>query len=267
MKPTRTRQIMVALGQAALPKPDELLQAHATLFPDVGKLTLDAAQSSADTLSLRTPTCTFAIGLLPTPLPWSELAGPIAAAWYWPEAAETLRPARAHAVVSARSELADPIELMFAITRVVAALAASSSALGIYLGGAGQVHKVEDFVSEATTATREQLPLYLWVRFGLAEQEDGTLSLFTSGLAQFELMEIEFPHSPLEPQSLMDRAFNIAHYLLEQGPVLESGQTIGTSANEKFKVTHAASARPGHDTVYKLELSGSERKGSLPLLN
>ena len=259
MNKARTRLIMVPLAEARLPALTTLIDAYAQTFPEAGKLTAVAGESDSDTLSLRTPTCTFAIGLMPAPIPWSDLSGPASAAWYWPEAAETLRPARAHAVISVRSENADPIELMFAITRVVSALALVSSALGVYLAGAGQVHKVEDFVSEATTATREQLPLYLWVRFDLVEQTDGTISLFTIGMAQFELMEIEFPHAPLEPQALMDRAFNIAHYLLEQGPVLSSGHTIGTSANEKFRVTHAASARKGLDLVYRIELDLAAR--------
>ena len=253
-----------------MPDAQDLLAAYAKNFPDAGKLVLAPATDAqtGDALSLRTATCSFAIGLMPTPLPWSELASAAASAWYWPEAAVTLRPARAHAVVSVRSESADAIELMFAITRVVAALALTSSALGVYLGGAEQVHKVEDFVSEASTATREQLPLYLWVRFELAEQSDGTISLFTHGMSQFDLMEVEFPRSTLEPQTLMDRAFNIAHYLLEQGPVLSDGHTIGTSANEKFRVTHQASERPQHkERVYRLELEAAAPKAAPELLN
>lgn len=259
MNKARTRLMMVALAEPRLPALSALIDAYTQTFPAAGRLTAVAGESNDDTLSLRTPTCTFAIGLMPAPIPWSELAGPAAAAWYWPEAAATLRPARAHAVVSVRSDNADPIELMFAITRLVSAFSLVSSALGVYLAGAGQVHKVEDFVSEASTATREQLPLYLWVRFDLVEQADGTISLHTSGMAQFELMEIEFPHASLEPQALMDRAFNIAHYLLERGPVLSSGHTIGTSANEKFRVTHAASERTEHDLVYRIELDTSVR--------
>jgi hypothetical protein len=255
MKQARTRLMAVALREPHLPSLAALQQAYATLFPDSPRLVAREDESSADTLLVHTATCQFSIGLIPTPIPLDELTAPIAAAWYWPEALATLRPARAHAVVSARSEHATAIELMFAITRVVAALASATDAsLGVYLGGAGQVHKVEDFVSEASTATREQLPLYLWVKFELAEQSDDTISLFTTGMAQFELMEVEFPHSPLEPQSLMDRAFNIAHYLIEQGDVLSDGHTIGTSANEKFRVTHAASVRPDKQKVYRLEL-------------
>ena len=253
MKLPRTRQILVALAEPRLPDAAALLASYATLFPDAGKLSLVAEGSNADTLALRTPTCSFSIGVLPQPIPALELRAPVAAAWYWPEAASSLRPARAHALISARSESAEPTELMFAITRVVAAFAATSSALGVYLGGAGLVHKVDDFVSEAATATREQLPLYLWVRFELVEQSDDTISLFTTGLAQFELMEVEFPHSSLEPQSLMDRAFNIAHYLIERGPVMADGHTIGTSANERFHVRHAPSERSDHGKVYRLE--------------
>ena len=44
---------------------------------------------------------TAAVTLVKQPIPWSQLEGPAAAAaWYWPEAAETLRPHEAHLLVT-----------------------------------------------------------------------------------------------------------------------------------------------------------------------
>jgi hypothetical protein len=266
MTDKRTRLIVVALAERALPTPEAVCTAYVENFPEAGPLRVDAERTSPDTLALRSPNSTFFIGLMPAPVPAAELADPAAAAWYWPEAAATLKRHRAHAVVSAESTTLDPIDLMLTLSRVVAALAACSSSLGIYVGGAKLVHKVDDFVSETVTATREQLPLYLWLRFDLADAGLGThgddlrastpgpLSLMTTGLAQFELMELEFAPSLLDPQTLMDRAFNIAHYLLDHGAVLSDGHTIGTSADERFRVRHGASLRPGHAPVYRIEV-------------
>ncbi|MEY4515133.1 MAG: hypothetical protein RLZZ450_7255, partial [Pseudomonadota bacterium] len=268
----RTRLIVLALADRALPAPDAVCAAYVENFPEAGPLRIDAQRTSADTLALRSPNTTFFIGLMPAPLPPAELADPASAAWYWPEAAATLKPHRAHAVVSAESETLDPIDLMLTLSRVVAALAVSAPSLGVYVGGAKLVHKVDDFVSETITATREQLPLYLWLRFDLAEASyrslaneprtstPGALSLLTTGLTQFELMELEFAPSLLDPQTLMDRAFNIAHYLLDHGAVLSDGHTIGTSADERFRVRHGASIRPGHDPVYRIEVQNWEQQ-------
>jgi hypothetical protein len=260
MPESRTRLITVALADLSLPSAEAVCATYAESFPEAGALKVDPEHTSADTLALRTPTTSFFVGLLPTPIASAELADATGAAWYWPEAAETLRGHRAQAVVSATSAGGDCIDLMLTLTRVVAAVAATAQALGVYVGGAALVHKVDDFVSEAGPATREQLPLYLWLRFQLSEAEDGSLTLYTFGLSQFELMELEFAPSRLDPQTLMDRAFNISHYLLDHGAVLSDGHTIGTSADERFRVRHAASERAGHPKVYRIEVQTWDHK-------
>jgi len=260
MPDSRTRLITVALSAPSLPGAEAVCATYAENFPEAGILTVDAELTTADTLALRTPTTKFFVGLVPTALPRDELDDAVGAAWYWPESADMLRPHRAQAIVSGTSSSGDSIDLMLTLTRVVAAVAATANALGVYVAGAKLVHKVDDFVSEAGPASREQLPLYLWLRFQLAEAEDGSLTLYTWGLSQFELMEIEFAPSRLDPQTLMDRAFNIAHYLLDHGAVLSDGHTIGTSADERFRVRHAASERTGHDKVYRIEVQTWDHK-------
>ena len=110
-------------------------------------------------------------------------------------------------------------------------------------------------MGEAEGATREMLPLYLWVRFSITQEKDQTFTLCTTGLGDLELMEVEFPHVALDAQTLMDRAFNIAHYLLDHGAVLADGHTIGISADEKFTVNHAPSLRDAGSIVYRLKLA------------
>ena len=244
---------MVALSESRLPTPQAVCSAYQKSFPEAGTLSLDAEASHGDLLTLHTPTCSFAIALVRAPISFSELSDPCAAAWYWPEAADMLKQQRGHLLITASSKSTDAIELMLALTRVVASVAQCVPALGIFLSGAKQVHKVEDFVSEAEGATRELLPLYLWVRFTLNNERDGSTTLYTTGLADLELMEVEFPLAQLDPQTLMDRAFNIAHYLLDHGAVLAHGHTIGISNDEKFKVSHAPALHDPGRLVYQLK--------------
>jgi hypothetical protein len=246
---------MLALRESRLPTASDVCRAYAQSFPDATALVADAGSAEGDALAFRTPTCSFEVALVRAPIPWSELEGPCAAAWYWPEARSTLKAQRGHLLIAASSDTQDVIGLMLALTRVIAAVAQCAPALGVYLSGAAQVHKVEDFVSEAEGASKELLPLYLWVRFSISEEGDQSLTLCTTGLAQLEVMELEFPHARLDAQTLMDRAFNIAHYLLDHGAVLESGHTIGISAEEKFQVRHAPSLRDASRRVYELKLS------------
>lgn len=243
---------MIALHESRLPDAQAILRAYTKSFPEGAKLSVEG-EADGDLLNLRTPTSSFGVALVRAPISADELRAPCAAAWYWPEAQQTLQAQRGHLLITATSQSADAIELMLSLTRVVAAVAQASAALGIYLPGAKQVHKVEDFVSEAEGATRELLPLYLWIRFTLADEQDGSITLTTSGLADLELMEVEFPRARLDAQTLMDRAFNIAHYLLDNGAVLENGHTIGISAEEKFKIAHAPSLHEPGRLVYQLK--------------
>jgi hypothetical protein len=252
------RLTMLALSESRLPDPSAVCRAYATSFPDAAPLTASSAPGAAsdsDLVSFATPACSFTVAVVRAPIAWSDLSDPCDAAWYWPDATETLRAQRGHLLITASSATEDAIALMLSLTRVVAAVAQCSPALGIYLGGACLVHKVADFVSEAEGASRELLPLYLWVRFSIREEPDGTLSLATTGLADLELMELTFPQAALDGQTLMDRAFNIAHYLLDHGAVLEDGHTIGTSAQEKFRVTHVPSLRDSGKLVYQFKLA------------
>ena len=44
-----------------------------------------------------------------------------------------------------------------------------------------------------------------------------------------------------EPGELREWLINIMFYLLENGPVLQHGQTIGMSAEQKIRIQHVAS--------------------------
>jgi hypothetical protein len=254
MQDPRFRMAMVALSKPVLPDLEKLVKVYDEHWPDQPPLTAGAAEPSSGTLSLRTSDVEFNVGLLPMAIPWAELSGPAETAWHWPEAAAVLEKHSAHLVVTASTSAPDVIDLMLALTRVVAAVALSTPALGIYWRGATQVHDVQPFVDEAKTASRERLPLYLWLRFGLVGEEDGTTSLHTTGLADVADMEIEFPHAHLDPETLVDRAFNIAHYLLDNGPVLKDGDTIGISAAERLDIRHAPSMFDAQRRVYSLTL-------------
>jgi hypothetical protein len=54
-------------------------------------------------------------------------------------------------------------------------------------------------------------------------------------------MEIEIPSVDMEPGELREWLLNIMYYLLEKGPVLQHGQTIGMSADHQIRIEHAAS--------------------------
>lgn len=237
-----------------LPDPQNLLQTYSKHFADAPGLTV-IEDDDPTTLSLRSGETSLSITLIAEPLAWTELEGPCETAWHFPQARKRLSAQNAHLSFQVEGETRSSIELMLTLTRLVAATALCTSALGVYVPSAMQVHNIKDFVREAEQATPAQLPLYLWLRFGLVREEDGSTSLYTTGMVELELMEVEIPHTKLDPQTLVDRAFNVAHYLLERGPVLEDGHTVGISADDKFMVKHAPSMLDEGRLVYQLSVA------------
>ena len=89
---------LVALDSPHLPEPDELADALQQEFPDAPPFR-PAGRTEA-LLTGQIGDYTFAVTLVPQPIPWSQLEGPCATAWYWPEAASDLRGHQAHLLLT-----------------------------------------------------------------------------------------------------------------------------------------------------------------------
>lgn len=243
---------MVALDRAR-PLPEgallAFLQDHWKELPRAKEV-----RHEGDTLSFELDGAIVTLTLMRTPIPWGDLERPARAAWHWPEASERLRAHEAHVIAAVLAPGMDRLGAMLLLTRVVAAVAATTDSCGVYWGEGPVVNAPADFIEEAQRTSREQLPLYLWLAFHLERHPDGTFTLHTSGLRTFALMELELVAAREKASTLVDRAFNFAHYLLDHGPVLKDGDTIGLSAQERLRVRHVPSVIEPSRTVYRIEL-------------
>lgn len=193
------------------------------------------------------------VALMPAPIPWSDLEGPCATCTFWPEAAEVLSIHTHHLIVTVGSE-DPPLERAKLLTQLVTALlAASESALGVYWGDATLVIPPEMFRDFATELLPDGLPLLLWVDFRVGRAEEGGSRGFTTGLAKLGHMEVEVLSSPEKPKQLWERLTGLVGYLLENGPVVKDGNTIGSDENEKIRVVYADSTFGHECQVMRLE--------------
>ena len=65
-------------------------------------------------------------------------------------------------------------------------------------------------------------------------------------VAAFGHREFEVSSSPEKPSELRDRLENLAYYVLENGPVFNDGDTVGSDEFEKIAISHAPSSF-GHE--------------------
>lgn len=199
-------------------------------------------------------------GLMPAPIPWNDLEGPCATSWLWKDAAEVLRSHVAHLILTVSSE-ASPIERMKLLTQVTTAvLATCPEAIGVLWFHAGMVLQPPLFREFATTFLPDGLPVYLWVDFRVGKGLTGKSTGFTTGMEALGHMEFETLDSPEPPGELRERFFGLANYVLDNGPVIRDGDTIGEDANERIRVVYADSSFGHKGKVMRLEYSSTGSK-------
>jgi hypothetical protein len=174
---------------------------------------------------------------VPAPISNDEVSGPASTSWLWPGAVKDLQGYGAHAVVFV-SQAESHLAAFQALTRLAAAVVRATGALGVYIGGAGSVIRADVFVDMAKDL---DIPVALWVDLRCVALQDGRTGLFTVGLNQFGLLEIEMPSSPQQCGDLRMWTMSLASWLIEERPTVNSGETVGLSAEEKILVEHAAS--------------------------
>ena len=198
----------------------------------------------------------FALALMPAPYPATDLEGPIATSWMWPPEPpiELVKQHRSHLFITMAGGAADPVRRRLTITAVTALAAKQPGVMAVYWGDAALVIYPPVFVSMAEEVNSpEAPPLYLWVDLRALRNDDGTTGLFTVGLAALGHMEIEIPRIDMEPGDVREWLLNIMYYLLEKGPALLDGQTIGMSAEQQIHIRHCASSFGHSGTVIRLD--------------
>jgi hypothetical protein len=234
------------------PSAEELQIAWRKLWPNEDPIEVPAAEG--DQLVFPYAGGTGIVGFMPGPIPWSDLEGPAATAWHWPEATEVLQAHGTHLVVGIMNKDLPPVaQSIFATLLVSAVIEAAEAATAVYWGSGTTVCPARRFVESALEMEPQVLPVQLWVEFRFFQSEAG-LNLFTTGMAALGLLEIEIRDSTSSAEDLYDTVFMIAQYGANAGPILLDGQTIGATEDERILIRHLPSQwdRPGDVIVLDL---------------
>ena len=242
---------MICLSAPALPTVEALGSALEALGEGPS---VENAKLEDEVLSFDFGGATAFVSLMPGPIPWEDLEGPCATAWHWEEAESVLREHKAHLIVVLTGNAGDAIEQHLRLTRLVAAAAEASEALGVYWGGAPLVQPREAFFEVAQEAGRDNLPLELWVEQRLFSSAPETVSVFTAGMDKLGAMEVEVREAHGDPSEVMALVYGIAQYLVLNGNVIQDGDTVGGSEEERVTARHVDSEWERAGKVLLLEL-------------
>lgn len=249
--PAKSQVAMILLRE---PRFDGVEKLKAALEAEGGEFPPIEVQRKDNTISFHLGEDKVVVSSMKAAVPWSDLKGPCQAAWYWPDAAAQIRSHQAHFLIVVVPGSPDRKAAAVKLTKVTAALVESSSAAGVLWGGSGTVHAPQPFCQTAAETAADRLPVEIWVGFGLIPEADQTHSVYTSGLEDFGMQEIEIHSSQRDPQFLYERLFDIVHYVLRKEVVLHDGETIGISDTEQITIQKTQSLCDGVTDVLQLDM-------------
>lgn len=243
---------LVALGEERLPSPPSVAEQLAERFGDAPPLVVTSETERGVTFSWGGASGNYT--LVDREIPWSKLEGPCATAWYWPEAEAAMRSHTAHLFVTLLDENSNRVDGATRMTQLVTALCAVTNPVGLVWGPSGQVHNPVDFAVMAGRMSRDDLPLHLWIDFRVTQRDDDEgFALFTTGLEPLGHRELEVPRYAGEAQELAGAVYNVAHYVLEKGPVLKDGEAVGLPGGGQVNVRYEPSMIDEEQEVIRLE--------------
>lgn len=237
---------MVALAKAQQPDAAEFFRRVRERWPDLPPIAGIKTVGAVISATLGNGSA-VACALMPLPIP--DLSDAPAMSPLPPEAAERLAVHQAHTIIHVVGA-SDPIHTSLLLTRLVASYAEDANAIAVYWGNAGHVHEPRAFLEQAMQASSENLPLPLWIGFDSVRDETGARFLRTVGMPQYGLMNIEVPFDDRDFDTALELAGDVALYLMEKGPVINDGDTLGRTEADRTCVYHRPSVGQPDTKVY-----------------
>lgn len=174
--------------------------------------------------------------LMPAPVPNSEAELNAANNYIWSEAVNAAKTHKAHIMVAVLGKGTDLLERGKLYTKFVAACCRQKNAVGVYTSGT--VFEPCCYEDLAEIMKEDELPIFNWIWFGLYRSKN-RVCCYTYGMDVFGKDEMEVLDADAEPSELRDFLANIVSYVLECDVILNDGETIGFSADDKHAITRS----------------------------
>lgn len=212
---------------------------------DTSDANIVSIQKGSDTIGF--------LALMPAPIPNEEAENNAEDNFLWPNGREEVAKHNCHIIVTnAGTGEHTPIEAVIAIAKLALVALELFDGLGVYWGNGCVCNNRETFESFCEDLSEEHVPLAAIMRFQFVSADNDEIGLYTLGMNQFGLMEIEVDHSTMDLSDLFEYVCNVAHYLVVSGPVIGDGNTIGADENERVVVRHQPSMIDKSRKVYKI---------------
>ena len=181
-----------------------------------------------------------AVALMPAPIPDNEAVESAKTNYRWKDAikiAEEAEEHKAHILVSLLGEpnLVDGAKLY---TKIISALTKQENCTGInVLGTVLNPDMYRDFTEYYVE--NDMFPVENMIFIGLYASEDEKINAYTYGMEAFGKKEMEIIASSQSPEDVYYFLQGIADYVITSDVILQDGETIGFSAEQKIPISQS----------------------------
>ena len=175
--------------------------------------------------------------LMPAPIPDNEAVEQAKTNYRWKEAIEAAEKHKAHLLVSViNSGDVDNIEGAKHYVKLLANATKQEGCLGINILGT-VIHPQMYYDFAKLYEENDDFPIENIVYIGLYGDENNTVSGYTYGLEQFGKKELEIIKSLEEAEEVYNFLASISDYIITSDVVLNDGETIGFSEEQKIQIS------------------------------
>ena len=175
--------------------------------------------------------------LMPAPIPDNEAVEQAKTNYRWENAVEAAEKHKAHLLVSVinRGDM-DYIEGAKHYVKLLANATKQEGCLGINILGT-VIHPQMYYDFAKLYDENDDFPIENIVYIGLYGDENNTVSGYTYGLEQFGKKELEIIKSSEEAEEVYNFLASISDYIITSDVVLNDGETIGFSEEQKIQIS------------------------------
>ena len=175
--------------------------------------------------------------LMPAPIPDNEAVEQAKTNYRWEKAVEAAEKHKAHLLVSVinRGDV-DNIEGAKHYVKLLANATKQEGCLGINILGT-VIHPQMYYDFAKLYDENDDFPIENIVYIGLYGDENNTVSGYTYGLEQFGKKELEIIKSLEEAEEVYNFLASISDYIITSDVVLNDGETIGFSEEQKIQIS------------------------------
>ena len=178
-----------------------------------------------------------AVALMPAPIPNNEAVDNAKTNYRWKDAVKVAEEHKAHILVSLLGE-PNLVEGAKLYTKIISALIKQENCTGInVLGTVLNPDMYRDFTRYYEE--NDMFPVENMIFIGLYGSEEEKINAYTYGMEGFGKKEMEILSSSESPEDVYYFLQAIADYVITSDVILQDGETIGFSAEQKIPISQS----------------------------